>query len=91
MIDKKYDPKGLMNDSFAIDGITLSECRSIFVDWALSAGEAEEVRVSLEALIAHYGAENAEHPMLDVLREGLSEPVLKGRRGGWAGRRAGRV
>jgi hypothetical protein len=30
------DPKGLIREAFRIDGITDAECRSIFVDWALS-------------------------------------------------------
>ncbi len=30
------DPKGLVRESFVIEGITASECRSIFLDWALS-------------------------------------------------------
>lgn len=88
MIDAKIDPKGLINDGFRIEGITLGECRSVFVDWALSI--EVEVRPALEALLAHYEDENVGHPMLDVLREGLAEPAVKGRRGGWAGRRVGR-
>ena len=32
----KADPKGLVRESYNIDGITLGECRSIFLDWALS-------------------------------------------------------
>ena len=30
------DPKALIRESYAIDGITIEECRSIFLDWALS-------------------------------------------------------
>ena len=29
------DPKGLVRESYQIDGITVGECRSIFLDWAL--------------------------------------------------------
>jgi hypothetical protein len=31
---KEADPKGLVRESYRIEGITLGECRSIFVDWA---------------------------------------------------------
>ena len=30
------DPKGLVRESYRIEGITPGECRSIFMDWALS-------------------------------------------------------
>jgi hypothetical protein len=36
------DPKGLIRESYAIEGISDAECRSIFMDWAMSlpAGKA---------------------------------------------------
>ena len=37
------DRKGLIEEAYKIDGITAAECRSIFLDWALSYdGEAAE-------------------------------------------------
>ena len=30
------DPKGLIAESYRIEGISAEQCRSIFVDWALS-------------------------------------------------------
>jgi len=30
------DRKGLVRESYRMDGITLGECQSIFIDWALS-------------------------------------------------------
>ena len=30
------DPKGLIRESYRIEGITEGECRSVFLDWALS-------------------------------------------------------
>ena len=32
----EFDPKGLIFEAYRIDGITKSECRTIFLDWALS-------------------------------------------------------
>lgn len=83
------DPKGLMRESFRIEGITEAECRSIFVDWALSL-EASAPRVAIEALLARYADQPAQHPMLGVLREGLSDGPRAGRKGGRAARVAER-
>jgi len=30
------DPRGLIFESYRIDGITIEECRMIFLDWALA-------------------------------------------------------
>ena len=37
MAEKKdaLDPRGLIRESYRIEGITEAECRSIFMDWAL--------------------------------------------------------
>ena len=34
-ISDNKDPKGLISEAYKIEGITLGECRSIFLDWAL--------------------------------------------------------
>lgn len=80
------DPKGLIRESYAIDGITLAECRSIFLDWALSLPVATVVPMAAAALIDHYGAAAPGHPMSTVLQEGLLAPETPRRRGGRAGR-----
>lgn len=82
----KADPKGLIRESYAIDGITVAECRSIFLDWALSLPVAADVPVAAAALIAHYAAQAPDHPMSGVLQEGLRAPAVAQRRGGRAGR-----
>ncbi|CTQ33967.1 hypothetical protein [Jannaschia rubra] len=75
------DPKGLIHEAYRIDGITTGECRTIFLDWALSM--TGDPRPAIERLLR----DRPPHPMTDVLREGLSTPARTGRRGGWAGRR----
>ena len=79
------DPKGLVRESFRIDGITLPECRSIFLDWALSLPDADLVPAAIAVLTVEYGG-NAGHPMLAVLAEGLAHPATTGRRGGRSAR-----
>ncbi|MBF9047133.1 hypothetical protein LSUCC0031_08420 [Rhodobacterales bacterium LSUCC0031] len=80
-----HDPKGLIRESFRIDGITDAECRSIFVDWALSL-TAGEPQAAIEALLARYQGEPADHPMFAVLHAGLATSPKPGRRGGRAAR-----
>ncbi|MBF9041970.1 hypothetical protein HKCCE4037_01415 [Rhodobacterales bacterium HKCCE4037] len=79
------DPKNLIRESFRIDGITASECRSIFVDWALSLSAADP-KPAIEALLEKHRNEPDDHPMKAVLAEGLQASPAKGRRGGRAAR-----
>ena len=79
------DPKGLIRESFRIDGITDGECRSIFVDWALSLSGADP-REAITALLASYTDAPVDHPMLAVLHAGLEARPKGVRRGGRAAR-----
>jgi hypothetical protein len=80
------DPKGLIRESYRIEGITASECRSILVDWALSlptgSGFVDHARI----LLAVYGKDAPDHPMTVVLTDALSAPEAPRRRGGRAAR-----
>lgn len=73
------DPKGLIAEAYRMDGISIGECRSIFLDWALSVPEPGPAIERL--LVGRPG-----HPMTEVLREGQAAPVRTGRRGGRAAR-----
>lgn len=85
---QEADPKGLVRESYRIEGIGDAECRSIFLDWALSLKPGTDAPEAMRALLAAYGAEAA-HPMSLVLSEGLAEGAAPGRRrGGRAGRMA---
>lgn len=77
------DPKGLIREAFRIDGITSAECRSIFVDWALSLSAADP-KPAIAALLSQYGGAPADHPMKAVLNEGLATGPAARRRGGRA-------
>lgn len=86
MLMTEADPKGLVRESYRIDGITLEECRSIFIDWALSLPAGADVPQAIDALLAHYGAADPDHPMGKVLKDGLTAAPEARRRGGRAAR-----
>ena len=82
----EIDKTGLIRESYRIDGIRASECRSIFLDWALKLPAGYEPKKAIETLIAQYATNAPDHPMSVVLNEGLGTATLKGRRGGRASR-----
>jgi hypothetical protein len=82
------DPKGLVRESYLIEGITEAECKSIFIDWALSLKPGIDSAEALRVLIATYALERAEHPMSVILTAALLAPAKPMRRGGRMGRHA---
>jgi hypothetical protein len=85
---QEADPKGLVRESYRIDGIGEAECRSIFLDWAISLAPGTDTRRALKRVIAEYGGA-ADHPMTAVLKAGLDAPTATGRRGGRRARLGG--
>ena len=83
--DDPHDPKGLIREAYLIEAITAEECRSIFVDWALSLPDGDP-RPAIAALLGRHGAGAPDHPMTAVLREGSDRVPAPRRRGGRAGR-----
>lgn len=79
------DPKGLILESYRIEDITPAQCRSIFLDWALSLPLEQDTGTAIRALLARYASEGA-HPMTRVLSEGLTTMAAPRRRGGWRSR-----
>ena len=84
MIKDNLDPKGLIREAYAIDGITAGECRSIFLDWALSVPQDADHPALIAGLLQRYGL--AGHPMTETLSAGLGTAGAPKRRGGRAGR-----
>ena len=78
------DPKGLIRESYRIDGITAAECRSILVDWALSIPAAGDASAAAERLHARHRADS-DHPMTPLLTAASRAPARGSRRGGRAG------
>ena len=81
------DPKGLIREAYRIEGITSGECRSIFLDWALSHG-SDDHRPAVQDLLTKYGAGAHEHPMTQTLIAALADTGPAKRRGGRAARLA---
>lgn len=85
------DPKGLIRESYRIEGIGDAECRSILIDWALSLGAGRDQHEALARLLAHYGADEPDHPMTRLLEAaGEQHGDAPRRRGGRAARVADR-
>lgn len=82
----ELDPKALIFESYQIEGITASECRSIFLDWALSLPEERDTISSLKSLIERYSKDHPDHPMTEVMTQGLTTMATPKRRGGWRSR-----
>ncbi len=80
------DKKGLIREAYRIEGITLGECRSIFLDWALSTPDGADSQPLIAGLLERYAPENPDHPMTQVLNEGVKTPSTPRRRGGWRSR-----
>jgi hypothetical protein len=87
----REDPKALVAEAYRIEGIGPAECRSIFMDWALSLPEDVDAADALPVLLERHGARAPDHPMTAVLREGLRgarrADDRPARRGGWRARR----
>lgn len=85
-LNDPIDPKGLIRESYRIEGIGPEECRTIFLDWALSLPVGADQQSALTDLLARYGTADAGHPMTAILTEGLHAIAAPQRRGGWKSR-----
>jgi hypothetical protein len=85
----EIDPKGLIRESFRMDGITDAECRSILVDWALSLSAQTPPAPAMAALLQRHQPDPA-HPMAQLLLEGRDGTAeAPRRRGGYRARPRG--
>ena len=80
------DPKALIQEAYRIENITRAECRSIFLDWALSLPIEQDPKMIIQNLLERYQYEFSNHPMTETLEEGLVKMVKPKRRGGWKSR-----
>lgn len=86
MLIKEADPKGLIRESYNIEGIKLAECKTIFFDWAIQVPVSEDPCEHIKFCLSYYGTSAPEHPMTSVLKLALNPAPYKKRRGGRAGR-----
>ncbi len=84
--DDPLDRKALIYEAYRIDGITADECRSIFLDWALSLPEGQDTQDAIAYYLDRYQAGHPDHPMTEVLLQGQQAPAAPRRRGGWKSR-----
>ncbi len=82
----EIDKSELILESYRIDGIKDSECRSIFLDWALKLPAEFDQKTAIKFLIASYAEGAPEHPMSLILHDSLGTATITGRRGGRAAR-----
>lgn len=87
--NEEMDPKGLIRESYKIDGIGEPECRSIFLDWAISVPIGQDSAALVRDLLRRYAPGNPDHPMTEVLRAALGPQTGGVRRGGARARRDG--
>jgi hypothetical protein len=80
------DPRGLIHEAYAIDGIGTEECRSIFFDWAIGLDPGLDTVAAAERLHRDLAAKAPGHPMSLILAEAASAGGAVPRRGR-AGRR----
>ncbi|MEI4261950.1 hypothetical protein V8352_09245 [Roseovarius sp. D0-M9] len=80
------DKKGLILEAYRIEGIKPEECRSIFLDWALSLPEGQDTQEAIAHYLARYSPDHPDHPMTEVLLQGQAAAARPRRRGGWKSR-----
>ena len=81
------DPKGLIFEAYRIEDISAPECRTIFLDWALSVPGTHVPGDALRSLLARYEPDFPQHPMTQTLKDGLEHIGQPRRRGGWRSRK----
>ncbi|MGB0634602.1 MAG: hypothetical protein ACPGKG_03300 [Paracoccaceae bacterium] len=77
----QLDPKKLIAESYKIVGITASECRSIFLDWALSIPLDSDSRLMALELFDHYNQVDKDHPMTLLLKSSSNKTKRRTRVG----------
>lgn len=84
--DDPLDRKALIYEAYRIDGITADQCRSVFLDWALSLPDGQDTQQAIAHYLDQYGADHPDHPMTEVMRQGQQAADSPRRRGGWQSR-----
>ena len=80
------DPRALIAEAYAMEGLTVEDARAIFFDWALGLAEGADAPAAARRLLVRH-AGRADHPMTALLQE-AAEGRAERRRGGWRARRS---
>ena len=82
------DPRGLLYEAYQINGITLADCKTIFLDWALGLDYNIDQLKAVTSALEEYEEDNPKHPMTKELRDGIvPEGTPRKRLGGRNARR----
>ncbi len=74
------DPRGLIADAYAMEGIDVAQCRTIFLDWVLGLPDGCDVQTAIREMARRH-ADTPEHPMSSILRAARETPPVPRRRG----------
>ncbi len=67
------DEKGLIFEAYNIEDIDLSSCRVIFFDWLISLDQSINQGRAITDLLKAYSSKFPNHPMTELLIEGLNQ------------------
>ena len=71
--DIDCDEKGLIFEAYNIENIDSSSCRVIFFDWLISLDQSINQGEAINDLLKAYSARFPNHPMTELLMEGLKK------------------
>ena len=67
------DEKGLIFEAYNIENIDSSSCRVIFFDWLISLDQSINQGEAITELLKAYSSSFPNHPMTELLIEGLKK------------------
>lgn len=70
----------IIDDSYAIDGIELAECRAIFFGWVLGLSTDVDIQQEIRILLNTHGKKHVAHPMTSILLEGVAANAVRPKR-----------
>ena len=67
------DEKGLIFEAYNIENIDSSSCRVIFFEWLISLDQSINQGEAISELLKSYSSRFPNHPMTELLTEGLNQ------------------
>ena len=78
--DIHCDEKGLIFEAYNIENIDLNSCRTIFFGWIVSLDPSINQWEAINELLEAYSPRFPNHPMTELLSEGLGQNLAIRRR-----------